>query len=400
MKKTALELVNEMIENLKKSEGPSELAGLKATLNEWKSTHTELVKKAESFSGEALRKSADLDKVDPKSRLPGVMLDKNTVNTAPAPAAPKPQANQTPKMMKNDEQTLYTQTDMQGYGKQAVPVNKADGCFSKLKSHLKKCGQTSMMKADDRNQKGVHQSLSDYDKESSGMSQAGLSARVGKDRPDTHWISTERAKESHANKLKELKTMPKPNLPKSEAVEKANGHEQGVHADLKQEGLSTAHSSSAGNDARTSNAARDGKLFYGSTHNQAPKEHSAIYMDSAKEKHRKVLEKLKSMPKPNLPKSEDLNKKVDAKKIKSVLASAAIAAGVGAARSTTVREVPDKKPVGVEQSHDKRDALKFDLKDGKARLTINPDVIKDRAQNALDKLKGSPKPNLPKSEIE
>jgi hypothetical protein len=181
-------------------------------------------------------------------------------------------------------------------------------------------------------------------------------------------------KTRHENVLSQLKSMPKPNLPKSEDMNKIDpkshmpgtlldksspeylakkrilhqglsrcyatkldkssegqhkkmpashgknpptGHEKGVHTTVSSEGIpmsTSAGNSSAGGAVRSANAAKEGKLFYGSTHNKAPSEDASKYMDRSKQLHSDKLKELKAMPKPNLPKSEPTQKSEGLKK--------------------------------------------------------------------------------------
>jgi len=62
-----------------------------------------------------------------------------------------------------------------------------------------------------KEEKGVHAPYIEP-----GRSEAGIKANIAQERPVTHWLEGKQAKELHQKKLKELKSMPKPNLPKSE----------------------------------------------------------------------------------------------------------------------------------------------------------------------------------------
>jgi hypothetical protein len=72
-----------------------------------------------------------------------------------------------------------------------------------------------------KGEKGVHDSYLEP-----GRSEAGIKASIAKERPVTHWLEGKQAKELHQKKLKELKSMPKPNLPKNELVKSKNVREQ------------------------------------------------------------------------------------------------------------------------------------------------------------------------------
>jgi hypothetical protein len=98
-------------------------------------------------------------------------------------------------------------------------------------------------------------------------------------------------------------------MPASHGKNKPTGHEKGVHHTIDSKGrpLSTsAGRSNAGSDVRSAVAAKQGKMFYGSTNNKAPAKDSEKFTERAKERHRKVIEEQKSMKKPNLPKSESM----------------------------------------------------------------------------------------------
>lgn len=230
MKKNIYAMVKEALESVQKMESDP-FTQLQKTVEAWQKDRQDLLKKAEEITAEPLKKTyasdaqrkwahtaegtkalggkaavkewdakskgkdlpaRALDKVDPKSHLPGVLLDKNS-----------------------EPDTLYTTTDMHGYGKQKVPVNKSDS----IKRVLKKCN--GLMKSDE---KGVNLKAATHPK-LAGMSDAGKHVRYADNamrRGDDHGQSlfTNSAKVKQQKTLADLKAMPKPNLPKSECMQK------------------------------------------------------------------------------------------------------------------------------------------------------------------------------------
>jgi hypothetical protein len=135
-------------------------------------------------------------------------------------------------------------------------------------------------------------------------------------RPDSG-ITTERAnnfsisrqKDKHKNVLSNLKAMPKPNLPKSEPIEKARVDE-GKRPEQKR-----AARANRGNDK-----AFDGRPEFSNFGDQRLDRVSGINVNDRKNadsgqsnKHKSlhILKELKAMPKPNLPKSEKSLEKLD-----------------------------------------------------------------------------------------
>jgi len=153
---------------------------------------------------------SELEKVDPHTKLRGTMLDKAGPEEIKAPKMPKLAAPAMPKM------------DM----KKGIPANMGSSNpnlmmsegLKKICSHLKKC---SMKKALTAGEKGVHSEL-----EQKGVSSMGNKARGMSFHEDPKGnrinLSSESAKVESKDKLKELKDMPKPNLPKSEDLDKAS----------------------------------------------------------------------------------------------------------------------------------------------------------------------------------
>ncbi len=127
--------------------------------------------------------------------------------------------------------------------------------------------------------KPVHSKVKDPVKSTAGMSEAGAAARekaAGSSKAYADYANSY-AKNKHKQILSEMKEMPKPKL------EKATGHEKGVHQPMKlRPGVSRAGS-----------MARIG--------HQATKNNDKAYGES-KEMHREKLDELKSMPKPKLEK--------------------------------------------------------------------------------------------------
>lgn len=173
--------------------------------------------------------------------------------------------------------------------------------------------------------------------------------------------------EEHKKKLKELKDMPKPNLPKSEEMEKSSNdfderlkrkrdeseRIKGVHKPTDQKGVSWP----AGSFLRT----------------PGMKESS-----TPKYAHKKVLGELKDMPKPNLPKSEEMDKKESGYE-KGIHRQVSLQFGK-----------QGQSPAGAqtEAMHNKPKAS--NIKD------IN-EQVKGRHKEVLNQMKDI-KPNLPKSE--
>ena len=127
-----------------------------------------------------------------------------------------------------------------------------------------------------KDEKGVHPKLAPKESyKHRGVSPAGAIARYsgGKDKK-----MRQTAREHHKDVLSQMRSMPKPNLPKSEDVEKADilhdnigQRRQARAADYKKRGDALSHK---------------------------------IAIEGAKEAHKEQLSHIKKQPKPNLPKSE------------------------------------------------------------------------------------------------
>jgi len=216
-----------------------------------------------------------LEKIDPKTHLPGVLLDKGMEN-------------------KNKLVSMI---------KKYMSMKKAeDG--SETKSWIKKSSEVEAqldkgaLSLDKTNEKGVH----GVRPEKKGVSTAGIEAVNSKKIKDmaanikspvsskdnamyTSNALGNAAKQSHKKVLNELKSMPKPNLPKNE--EGINQPSNKVS--YFQHGKQDKGVSEAGIKAREAKHPMSVDEY----------DHSA---DIAKEKHKAIISKLKSMKKPNLPK--------------------------------------------------------------------------------------------------
>jgi hypothetical protein len=109
----------------------------------------------------------------------------------------------------------------------------------------------------------------------------------------------------HKKVLGELKDMPKPNLPKSEGMAKAEVGKHGV-AKPGEKGVHQPPSELA----IEMNTRRDaGKSVAGFHNAMGNGQNGSQWKENAKELHTKKLQELKDMPKPSLPKSEIMDKK-------------------------------------------------------------------------------------------
>lgn len=150
----------------------------------------------------------------------------------------------------------------------------------------------------DRSEKGVHKPSNQ------GTSQAGAQVRMIHDKvvPEYKEGMLSHAKEKHQKVINEQKSMPKPNLPKSEASDRLNlmkarvdkskaSEEKGVHKAIR--GTKNIGTSRAG--------------YINSGKGLIPELNRAT-QTATNDEHKKVLEEQKSMKKPNLPKSESMTK--------------------------------------------------------------------------------------------
>lgn len=211
---------------------------------------------------------------------------------------------------------------------------KANEAFSLIKSSLSnsKVIKTSLLKSDiyadeeqldKSNIKGVHPSMKDLGYQKEGESRAGTFARAAKQASNSiHRASRQTknyndvaAKELHAEKLKELKSMPKPNLGKAKVDEGLSDYaKKNVRS---RRNVDRIFEENKGVN-RPSNRdqwinSRTGKTDQGVSragsyqrHGDAPssKFDSESGVDTARRIHQDVLAEQKRMPKPNLGKAK------------------------------------------------------------------------------------------------
>lgn len=186
---------------------------------------------------------------------------------------------------------------------------KDPGCVRGIDKLRKFMEKSSMKKA----QKGVHPSVKDTrnryrdDETKRGISEMGRQARKASLYSKGHELgqavgpeNIKRAKEIAKEKLFESKMMPKPNLPKSEEMGKA---QKGVHQPHFMAGKKTGTSDVGA------------RMMSGVKPSGVTKQH-------AMSEHQRILSDLKQMPKPNLPKSEEMDKAIPAPAAPPVPASA------------------------------------------------------------------------------
>lgn len=163
-------------------------------------------------------------------------------------------------------------------------------------------------------QKGVHEPMPVYEKGKGvthGRSDAGQKARQVSSGRGTPEVSGARAKAAHKKVLDEVKAMPKPNLPKSEAgmgkaeedrskMSGKSGMVRGTtEANENQKGVHTLGSKgSSGGISQAGGHLRD----YGSDPSKQKISYGKIRAESVKPEHKEKLSELKAMPKPKLPK--------------------------------------------------------------------------------------------------
>jgi hypothetical protein len=198
-------------------------------------------------------------------------------------------------------------------------INTAKKIHSKKLNELKEIKPNLPKSELQKEEKGVHRAISgrskqgremaEERKDSSHPSLAGLyserSHKGKEEKNHTKWgHNRELAVKEHKRVLSEAKKMPKPNLPKSELqkgkVEQMKldlkkpmkKEEKGVHKPVGKKGVSAAGVQVRGAKGldKERNAALHGL--------------KGMSLADAKNKHKKVIEEQKKMPKPNLPKSE------------------------------------------------------------------------------------------------
>lgn len=151
----------------------------------------------------------------------------------------------------------------------------------------------------ERRPRGVHSPTKEP-----GQSVSGKMARRAKQSPNDPSYS-KWAKQGHQEKLDQLKSMSKPNLPKSEDGMRKD--ERGVHKQSVESKV--AESRNLKNWKGMSDSGRELEFSF------RPR------IDEVKNRHKQVLSDLKSMPKPNLPKSEDMQKADQPQKQKHLIFS-------------------------------------------------------------------------------
>ena len=280
MSKKPLEIVEEMIKLAKAQEDPT---GLKEILD----------KTLASLKGaqkEALNKAEALEKAIPAMGAPQMKMAKPPMPKAAAPAMPKPPGPKMP--MAKDEKDKVIAHEVLDHKK---PLPKAIEQAPHPKEMFRELRHDKAPMAKDEkgssnsivNSKGIHKPVSDTTLKE--LKRPGsLGAHTGRSYMGEAARSRSSAAKSHSV-LNELKSMPKPNLPKSEDMAK---DEKGVHP-------------IASGGQKYKGQSPSGKHLRGGL---GEKDYLKNAQEDVKPLHNKVIKELKSMPKPNLPKSEDMAK--------------------------------------------------------------------------------------------
>jgi hypothetical protein len=203
-----------------------------------------------------------------------------------------------------------------------LPKDQSVKSHKKVMYDLKQMPKPNLPKSEmAKEEKGVHQPSysTQYIKNGKtqhGISYAGIKTREAHDPStfDEYERSPKVAKEIHVSKLKELKAMPKPNLPKSE-MKKEEMEKGAAHPNVDMKGVHKPVS-----DATTKEIPKAGKHLLDHTgRSYAGSAVRSKNIQAAKGHHVSKLKELKAMPKPNLPKSEESMEKEMKKADKSAL---------------------------------------------------------------------------------
>ena len=264
---------------------------------------------------------------------------------------------------------------------------------------LKKFMGDRQMAKTSRHEKGVHHPVP-RDNKDSGESLTGHYARKGDSL--AHISDYESGKEVanslHNEKLAEIKKMPKPNLPKSEEMDKAREDEL-VHPsqrqkfreekrkmegrDVLQDQLTSSKGvSDVGIEVRRADKRKPGVISHGYARIAEPEQHAT----RAKKYLQGMHQRIKDMPKPNLPKSEEMDKaRVD----EGMTSKAKLQARWDRAGDQTkgVHTAPFKSVPGMSTS-------RYEI-ESTGRPT---DVARASHKKVLSDIKSMPKPNLGKAE--
>lgn len=183
-----------------------------------------------------------------------------------------------------------------------LPFTKSEKGIDLIKNFL---GKREELAKADKDIKGVHKPATMHGAKS-GVSEAGVRLH-----PKATKETKKYSKDQHKKVIEEQKSMKKPNLPKSEcesepslqkeSMKKANSTKEenikGVHRTMADYG--SAGQSFAGANARAAKRAKESKK-------NGSKEVASYNNQTAKQRHRDVISEQKSMKKPNLPKSENM----------------------------------------------------------------------------------------------
>lgn len=207
-KKKAVELIDSMIAEQKKNDIKGAVSELLSVAKKARADKKEALIKTISEVQETLKKSESLDKIDPKTHLPGTLLDKDqsmgmgSSNMTPDRVMGKASPDMAPALDKKAE--------LAGWMKKCMKTLTASEDINK-----KAGGQVFPKEggAFRQGDKGHDKSRMAHEK---GVSPTSAAAAMGK--PFDQGTSTQRfgGKEAVHRKIDELKSMPKPNLPKSE----------------------------------------------------------------------------------------------------------------------------------------------------------------------------------------
>ena len=232
-RKQALDILDGMINESKQKESVDSLKELRNKLVEINTGYGQPLRKAIQDVQETLKKGSgvnlafsekgkeDMKKVDPKTKLPGVMLDKVATPGMGAGSMGSSGMNLTPGA---GNQGGIQKQEMVGGAPNAAPPMLASEKHDGLKRFMQKCmkhmhAKKSMAAMSEKetvaksHAKGVHNADTTH---GPGVSSAGQQARQTA-QPRAQQVS----RAAHAAKLQELKQMPRANLPKTEKAEES-----------------------------------------------------------------------------------------------------------------------------------------------------------------------------------
>lgn len=454
------------------------------------------IEKVHGLMEEVLEKAKRLHKIDPKTKLPGVLLDKKSklkkdgpnldpaatqgimsaFGTAPKPASPASSTGsinpglissvksafgfgKNEKYAKIMEKCMMSKKSLEkASAAKKLDINPKDPILGKIpqpkpasnsykekaskKLHIPKkpsgegappvqamaANELEKAKPNYRDLKGVHHSGGFSGLEEKGQSQAGRNIERAKEpQPNKHLnqLYHGRGKSMHEEKLQELKDMPKPNLPKSEKMDKSAGGnpfpKEGGAFRQGDKGHTKSRYAHEKGVSPVSAAASMGKPFDQGTSTQR---------FGGKDSAQRRLKELRDMPKPNLPKSEHLQKpapegvspekydscvdqvKEKGQKVNAYAVCAAALKKQHMKKTLTASElskeergvhlaIADRSKKGKEMAAERKDTAQPSWAglQSQRRGVINQSQAKNKHKEVLSDLKSMPKPGLPKSEL-